>query len=114
MKANATSSGLRSLIIITGLSIGSLAALPTAANDFIDPETVTVRLGDLDISRWQGATVLYDRIHEAAADVCAPLRDMGFEAKLRTCVDETVDDAVTSLKDPELNSVYSEKTGKTR
>jgi UrcA family protein len=115
MKATTTSSRLRSLIVTAGLGIGSFAlvALPAAANDFVDPETVTVHLGDLDISGWQGASVLYDRIHDAAADVCAPLGDMGFEAKLRTCVDRTVDDAVTTLKDPELNSVYSAKTGKT-
>jgi len=106
-------SPLRSLIVIAGFSIPcfTAVALPAAAG-VLGPDVATVQFGDLDISRWQGATVLYNRIRNAAADICAPLGDTGFQDKLRTCVDETVDDAVIRLRNPELNSVYSAETGK--
>jgi UrcA family protein len=91
-----------------------LAALPAAADSF-EPLKVTVKFGDLDISRPQGAAVLYLRIRAAAQNVCSPFDGSGLSAKMHldACVKKAVADAVTTVDNPALFAVYSAKTGKT-
>jgi UrcA family protein len=91
-----------------------LAALPAAADSF-EPLKVTVKFGDLDISRPQGAAVLYLRIRAAAQSVCSPYDGSGFPAKmlLDACVNKAVTDAVATVNKPALFAVYNAKMGKT-
>ena len=91
-----------------------LAALPAAADSF-EPLKVTVKFGDLDISRPQGAAVLYLRIRAAAQNVCSSFDGSGLSAKMHldACVKKAVADAVTTVDNPALFAVYSAKTGKT-
>jgi UrcA family protein len=95
-----------------GVLCSSLAALPAAANS-PEPPKVTVKFGDLDISREKGAAVLYRRIR-AALDVCSPFDGSGVTAKthLNACVDRAVAGAVVAVGKPALMDIYSAKTGK--
>jgi UrcA family protein len=111
-----TASRFQSLIGIALFSIlsSSLAALPAAA-DSVEPLKVTVKFGDLDVSKPQGAAALYGRIHSAAEKVCSPFdgRDLSRKMHLNACVHKAVADAVTEVNEPALLAVYSAKVGKT-
>jgi UrcA family protein len=119
MTTMTTASRFQSLIGIALFSILSsgLPALPAAA-DSVAPLQVTVKLGDLDISKPQGAAVLYGRIRSAAEKVCFPfksrdLRDLSAKMHLDACIQKVVVNAVTAVNEPTLLAVYSAKTGKT-
>jgi UrcA family protein len=59
---------------------------PFAAIDDSDVPRVTVRFGDLDLSKPQGAETLYRRIRSAARQVCAPLDGGDLASKMRARV----------------------------
>lgn len=105
-----------SLIVTALLCVlsSSFAALPAAADSF-EPLKVIVKFGDLDISKFQGATVLYLRIRAAAQNVCAPFDRGGISAKsqLDACVKKAVVDAVTRVDKPALYAVYDTRMGNT-
>jgi UrcA family protein len=67
----------------------------------------TVRYGDLDISRPEGAKVLYQRIRAAARDVCE--LSIGGDPVLhiaqRACLDTAIDNAVRKVDAPALTSL---------
>jgi UrcA family protein len=67
----------------------------------------TVRYSDLDISKPEGAKVLYQRIRAAARDVCD--LSIGGDAVLRVaakaCVDTAIDNAVRKVDSPALTSL---------
>jgi UrcA family protein len=92
----------------------TFAALPAAADNF-EPLKVTVKYGDLDVSRLQGSVVLYGRIRVAADKVCSPYdgRDLSAKMHRAACVNKAIDDAVNAVNQPALLAVYSAKTGKT-
>ena len=70
--------------------------------------SVVVHFADLDLSRSEGATVLYQRLKGAAETVCAPLDDrnlarhMGFKA----CVQTAISTAVAKVDQPALTAYY--------
>jgi UrcA family protein len=107
----------QSLISIALASIFSfgLPALPVAADSFA-PLKVTVKFGDLDISRPQGAVALYGRIRSAAEKVCSPFEGSGLSAKahLDACIHKAIADAVIAVNEPALLAVYGAKLGKTQ
>ena len=67
----------------------------------------TVKYGDLDISKAEGAKVLYQRIRAAARYVCD--LSIGGDAVLRVaekaCVDTAIDNAVRKVDAPALTSL---------
>ena len=67
----------------------------------------TVKYGDLDISKAEGAKVLYQRIRAAARSVCD--LSIGGDAVLRVaekaCVDTAIDNAVRKVDAPALTSL---------
>lgn len=97
--------------ILFGASAFGLTAMPAAADSFAPPLQVTVKFADLDISRSQGATVLFGRIRAAAESVCSPLDHGGPLDKtgFASCVKKSIADAVTSVNAPALTAVYSVK-----
>jgi UrcA family protein len=98
--------------MLLGTSALGLTAFPAAADSEAPPLQVTVKYGDLDISRPQGATVLYGRIRAAAKNVCSPFDRGGPLDKMQfaSCIQKSVADAVTAVSAPALTAVYSEKT----
>lgn len=111
MKTLTTTYRLQSIIaaVLVGASAFGLTTVPAAADS--PPLQVTVKFVDLDITRSQGATVLFGRIRAAAESVCSPfdrgdpLENMEFAA----CVKKSIADAVATVDAPALTAVYSAK-----
>ncbi len=114
MKNVTTTHRLHTIIasVLFGASALGLAALPAAANSLAPPLQVTVKFADLDVSRPEGAAVLYGRIRAAARNVCSPydrgdpLENMEFAS----CVRQSIADAVSAVNAPALTAVHSSKT----
>ena len=89
----------------------NLAALPPAqAGDFDIPQE-KVTFGDIDVSRPQGAAILYSRIKRAAGKVCAPYWATSLQAWVSThdCVRSAIAQAVATVDQPALSQIYSAK-----
>ena len=83
------------------------AALCSALSTSVEAEDVpskTVRFSDLDITKSDGAKVLYSRIRAAAQDVCGlsagtdPIQRMATKG----CIEKAVDKAVKDVNAPML------------
>jgi UrcA family protein len=96
---------------LCGVIASSFAALPAASDSFAPP-TIRVKFGDLDVSRPQGAAVLYGRIQTAAEKVCSAYETSDFAARayLDACINEAISKAVTTVDAPALSLVHSTKT----
>ena len=109
---NSTTNAIRGLAAATlcGAISSGLTALPAGAAG-LAPPSVTVKYGDLDVSRPQGATTLYSRIRAAAERVCSPAESGGIAAKMRFkgCIDQAISDAVKTVHQPELSAFDSAK-----
>lgn len=93
-------------IISAGLSAQALSAGPASQAEQL---TRTVRFGDLDLSRPEGAETLYQRIKEAARSVCGQpshatvgLASLEGRTRMRACIDQATDDAVGKVNHPQL------------
>jgi UrcA family protein len=99
----------------TGAVLFSVLALSFAAACQADNSTGAfqqkVKYADLDVSRPAGAVVLYARISAAAGDVCRILDrgDLGSKTLYQKCVRQAITDAVASVGQPALTSVYNVK-----
>jgi UrcA family protein len=113
MNTTTNTKGFRRLsaTALCGVFASSFAALPATSHSFA-PLTVTVKFGDLDVSRPHDAAVLYGRIRAAAAKVCSPYEGSGLAAKshLDACINEAIAKAVTTVDAPALSRVYGAKT----
>ncbi len=71
-----------------------------------------VHFADLDLSRSEGATVLYRRLKGAAETVCAPLddRDLARHMRFKACVQNAISTAVAKVDQPALTAYYETKT----
>ena len=115
MNTKTTASRLHRIVAacLIGALSSSFAAAHSAAIDSAEFLQATVKFGDLDVSRPQGALVLYGRIHAAAQNVCSPLdgRDISDKMRLAACVKKAVTAAVKTIDNPVLFAIYSAKTG---
>jgi UrcA family protein len=114
MKTVTTTYRLHTIVAtaLCGAAALGLTAMPAVADSFAAPLQQTVKFADLDISRTQGATVLYGRIRAAAKNVCAPFDRGGPLDKIEfaSCIQKAIADAVTTVNAPALTAVYSAKT----
>jgi UrcA family protein len=83
------------------------AALCTALSTSVEAEDApskTVRFSDLDITKSDGAKVLYSRIRAAARDVCelSTSTDPILRMATKGCIDKAVDKAVKDVNAPML------------
>ena len=76
--------------------------------------SVVVHFADLDLSRSEGATVLYQRLRAAAQTVCAPLEDRGLARHLsfKACVQTAISTAVAKVDRPALTAYYEAKASR--
>jgi UrcA family protein len=93
-------------------SLAVCAALSTVARAD-DVRQLHVRYDDLNIHTDAGATVLLQRIRDAAERVCEQpgTRDLGELAAVKTCTDHAIATAVEAVKRPALTRVYDAKFG---
>ncbi len=111
-----TALNFRRPIRAAALTAAACLALSTAyaGTDAGEAPQITVKYGDLDLSRAEGATVLFQRIRSAAAKTCDQFnsREVGVRAKFTSCMDHAIADAVLHVDRPALLQVYNEKTGR--
>ena len=76
--------------------------------------SVVVHFGDLDLSRSEGATVLYRRLTSAAETVCAPLDDRGLARHMsfKACVQSAISLAVAKVDRPVLTAYYEARANR--
>jgi UrcA family protein len=96
---------LTTAMMIVALGVGSQLAHAAPPPDvhFID-----VHFADLDLTRSEGAAVLYQRLQAAAKSVCASLdaRDLASQMRFRGCVETAVGSAVAKVDRPALTAYY--------
>jgi UrcA family protein len=95
----------------TMMMIFALALIHQAAN--ADPAQVAVRFADLDLTRIEGATVLYHRLKQAAETVCTPLAGRNLEnaTVFKQCVQSGIEAAVTKVDRPMLTAYFQALSG---
>lgn len=95
---------------ILGAIASSLMAVCAAADSTPAP-AMTVKYGDLDVSRPRDAAELYKRIVAAAYDVCKGSDiDRNLNESLTqsvVCVDKAIANAVKQLGQPQLVAIYN-------
>jgi UrcA family protein len=111
---NTNTQAIRAVAICAAVALGFSAAFASAATSKIQlvgdgVDKYVVRFSDLDLSKTDGAAILYTRLSYAAAVVCNSLRsrDVGIAAKYRACVAQAIANAVASVDRP-LVSQYHE------
>lgn len=79
-----------------------------------DAPSMVVRFADLDLSRSEGAKVLYQRLKGAAETVCAPLedRDLSMQMSYGRCVRTAIRNAVAKIDQPVLTAYYDARTNR--
>ena len=96
---------LTTTMMIVALGLGSRLthAAPPQDVHFID-----VHFADLDLTRRDGAAVLYHRLEAAAKTVCASLdsRDLASQMRLKGCVETAIGSAVAKVDRPALTAYY--------
>src|SRR5262245_44078491 len=100
-------SGLGALICCTALAS---AASATSAQD---RRSVTVFYGDLNLANPVGVQRLYQRIRQAAVQVCDDPRALGplsLRRSAKRCTEQAVDEAVRSIDNRVLTALHQEKT----
>ena len=100
---------LTTTTMILALSLSSQLAHAAPPQDvhFID-----VHFADLDLTRSEGAAVLYQRLAAAAKSVCAPLeaRDLASQMRFRGCVETAIGSAVAKVDRPALTAYHKAHT----
>jgi UrcA family protein len=93
-----------SSLVISTLGLISLAN----AGAVPDVPQMTVRFADLDLTKIDGAAVLYKRLQAAAETVCGPRedRDPAKQAAFKKCVQSALASAVTRVDRAELTAYY--------
>lgn len=107
-----TSTSIRFRGLIAAAILGTLTAGFSAvcsADDAADLRSRVVTYRDLNISKAQGAAVLYGRIRAAAASVCSVPEDADFSARLREspCIRKAIAQAVSAINQPALFAIYN-------
>ena len=73
--------------------------------------SIVVHFADLDLSRSEGAAVLYQRLNGAAETVCAPLdgRHLGRHMSFKACVQAAISAALAKVDQRALAAYYEAK-----
>lgn len=95
--------------IILGLSAAAASA-GTPKSLFVSDGVIKylVRYPDLDLTKVDDASALYNRLRKAAATVCSPLesRDLTIAAPYRACVAHAIAEAVANVGSPTLSQFH--------
>ena len=92
---------------ITMLGLGLISQL-AHADAPQDVHLFNVHFADLDLTRSEGAAVLYQRLEAAAKSVCSSLdaRDLASQMRSRGCVQTAIGSAVAKVDQPALTAYY--------
>jgi UrcA family protein len=94
------------------LAVGAVAVTHAASNNNDSVRTETVRYGDLNLGKPEGAAALFRRLHNAAADVCGdPVEDRYSPVpRYQRCMNRAMGDAVVTVDEPALTA-YAQARG---
>jgi len=100
---------LTTTMMIFGLGLISQLAQADVPQDV---HRVTVHFADLDLTRSEGAAVLYERLASAAKTVCTSLegRDLASQMRFRSCVKTAIGSAVAKVDRSMLTEYYKTRT----
>ena len=100
---------LTTAITLFGLGLGAQLTYATPPQDV---HFVAVRFSDLDLTRSEGAAVLYQRLQAAAKTVCVSLdaRDLASRMRFRDCVQTGIGSAIVKIDWPVLTAYYKAHT----
>jgi UrcA family protein len=108
---------IRALGLSTAIVFGAGAAGVSAGaadSQFVSDgmNRYVVRFPDLDLTKVDGAAVLYSRLSHAAGIVCSSLqsRDLTINAMYRSCVSHAIAAAVTRVDRPMLSQYHESHT----
>jgi UrcA family protein len=114
---NTNTRAIRAITISTAIVLGFSAAIASANTSNSQPVSYgvnqyTVRFADLDLSKLDGAAVLYRRLNQAAALVCSPLdsKRLGMAAQYQLCVNHAIAGAVANVGRPMLSQYHESRT----
>jgi UrcA family protein len=101
------------LAAVASLCLSAAAVGAHADQTINDVQTRTVHYSDLDLGTQAGATALYDRIRNAAKQVCgdASSRQLVEAAAARACINRAIASSVHSVNSARLASVYDSHFG---
>ena len=91
------------LMALAVTAVTLVGAAPVAAQSVADTVSVSVRYGDLDISKSAGAEIMLRRIDRAAVQICGGKPDqrlLGERAAFEKCRVSTIDRSVDALDAP--------------
>jgi len=96
-------------MMMFALALGFQSAYATPPEN---APSIVVHFADLDLSRSEGARVLYQRLQGAAETVCAPLddRNLARHMRFKECVQSAVSTAVAKVDQPTSAAYYEAKT----
>jgi UrcA family protein len=105
---------MRVLAALTALACTLGTGLTTAAPPMGNvPSSTVVRFADLNLASDKDVATLYERIKQAAREVCrndAFLSDPAAEWNIRECVVGTVATAISDVNRPALTALHRSKT----
>jgi UrcA family protein len=103
-----TQNSFRRVVVVAAL----VAGFATAGQATELPQ-VHVNFSDLNVNSEAGAAVLYQRIRNAAEQVCGTfgVRDLGAEAAAKACKARAIGEAVAAVHNPSLTRAYEGTVG---
>jgi UrcA family protein len=110
-RIGATIAAVAAVAVTTfGLADGILPATRSAL------PSVTVAYARLDLSRPEGAQLLYRRLQQAASQVCGRIDRVDVEGypRWQQCYDAALQRAVLQVNAPELLALYRHDAGRSR
>jgi UrcA family protein len=98
---------------LAAASIFMLGSAAQAADSGESADQKTVGYADLNLTDVKGVQVLYWRLDSAAKTVCnmPDRRELARAANARQCVDQAMVQAIATVNNPLLTSLYLAKTG---
>jgi UrcA family protein len=101
-------------ILISGLAVVTLgfAWTSTFAASPDETSSITVSYAELDLSQAAGAQILYNRIQQAAFEVCSGFTGpfSVIRTKASPCYKNAVSNAVAQINSPRLSALHRART----
>jgi UrcA family protein len=98
----------KNLIAAVAAVLFGSAAVAAHADTVNDVPAVTVRYADLNLDTQAGVAALYNRIHNAAVQVCGDVDSRQLEEAVaaKACVDRAIAASVNAVQNPQLTRAY--------
>jgi UrcA family protein len=98
---------------VAAVCLASTAMAAGAADTTMNVPAVTVHYSDLKLNTEAGAAILYNRIRNAATQVCGDRGSKRLDevAATKACVDRAILASVRSVNNPKLTREYNARMG---